>query len=119
MTTCETIPMLPDTHIDQLSEVTGEPLEVGPFHEGRVFVKVMHASGDDGNLSPLSVDIGISPSGYDDWDGHWHVLESMDVCSEGMHSCAIKNFGNWLRLQLSVDRDASEYAVQAWFVGKG
>ena len=111
--------MLPDTRVDQLSKATGEPLEVGPFREGRVFVKVMTASGDDGDLSPLSVDVGISPSGYDDWDGHWHVLKNMNVHSEGVHSCAIENFGNWLRLQLSVDQGASEYAVQAWFVGKG
>lgn len=118
MTICETLPMLPDTRVDSLTTPTSEPLEVGPFREGRVFVKVMEATGAD-DLSPLTVNIGISPTGYDDWESHWHILEQTEVWGEGMFSCPIENFGNWLRLQLSVSDDESEYAVQAWFVGKG
>lgn len=118
MTVCETLPLLPDTHVGPDTTALGEPLEVGPFRQGRVFLKVMEASQTDGTRPPLTVDVGISPTGYDDWDGHWHTLDRFEAHGEGMYSCPIENFGNWLRLQLSVEADAN-YSAQAWFVGEG
>lgn len=119
MTTCETLPMLPDTRVESGSTATSEPMEVGPFTQGRVFLKVMDAEGTGDLERPLAVDVGLSPTGYDDWQGHWDPVERIEIGSEGIHSCPVTNFGNWLRLRLSNDGEGARFLVQAWFVGKG
>jgi len=118
MVICETLPLLPDTEVDTTSAQLSEPVEVGPFLQGRVFLKMIDATLSED--ARLTVEVGLSPYGYDDWDEHWTVLESIDVASTGMTSVAISNFGNWLRLRLTVSGTSEDAAtVLAWFSGKG
>lgn len=118
MTTCETLPICPDVVLDADSDgFLTEPIEVGPFTQGVVFVHITETTG-----SPAaSVDIGISPSGYEDWE-HWAVLDSLTGLTDiDTYALQVSNFGNWLRLRLELD-DASngdDLTMLAWFVGDG
>ncbi len=110
MTTCETLPLCPDTTVEDNTECT-EPVEVGPFREGIVFVRVFEGGAVD-------VEVGVSPIGYEDWSTAWTVRETRhELAGPGMYEIPLQNFGNWLRLRFSNhDQPAS---VLAWFVGKG
>lgn len=112
MVVCETLPLCPDTDLDASSDVLTEPVEVGPFTQGIVFVSVI-----DGDAT-VRAEIGISPSGYEDWGDHWVAIESLEAAS-GMHARRCSNFGNWLRLRLTLADDEGEATALAWFVGKG
>lgn len=110
MTVCETLPLCPDTVVDDLPVLT-EPVEVGPFREGVVFVRVLTEGAVD-------VDVGVSPIGYEDWTGAWAVRETrLELTGPGMYEIPLENFGNWLRLRLIPAGDPA--TVLAWFVGKG
>ena len=110
MTICETLPLCPDTTVAADPVVT-EPMEVGPFYEGVVFVRVLDAS-------VVDVDVGVSPIGYDAWRGAWTVRQTRtDLAGPGMYEIPLENFGNWIRLRLTARGDAA--TVLAWFVGKG
>lgn len=119
MAMCETLPLTPDVVLDEetQSHVT-EPVEVGPYTQGVVFVKLLERKGE----ASLRVQIGISPSGYNDWDEQWVVLKELtDFEVARMHAAQIANFGNWLRLRLVLDDVSSndEVTVLGWFTGKG
>ena len=111
MTTCETLPLTPDLEISDEPVVT-EPMEVGPFREGVVFVKI-HEGKDD---PELTLEIGISPTGYDDWEAWWTPIRTEVITSGGVHAFQLQQFGNWLRLR--VRNDGEDATVLAWFVGK-
>jgi hypothetical protein len=115
MANCETITLCPDLEIAD-APLLSEPLEVGPFREGRLFVKLRNVD----ERASVSVDIGISPTGYEDWDRHWSVLETANGLGEAtMYSYPISNFGNWLRLRIrSSNGTETDCRIQAWFVGK-
>ena len=113
MTTCETLPLCPDTTVGA-DPVLTEPVEVGPFGEGIVFVRLVEPGAD----SAVNVEVGISPIGYEDWPGAWTALETRaGLGTAGMYAIRVSNFGNWLRLRLTNDGDPA--TVLAWFVGKG
>ena len=118
MTICETLPICPDTELTtNAGPVLTEPVEVGPYTEGVVFVR-LH---DVPESASIDVDVGISPSGYEDWDEHWVSLEThTDLTAAGVHAFQLSNFGNWLRLRFSVNsKDEKSATVLAWFTGKG
>ena len=106
--TSETLPLCPDTRVEPDEARLTEPVEVGPFGQGVVFVKVGELDG-----AAVKADLGISPSGYEDWDAHWTSFETACFEDAGMHAVRISNFGNWLRL-----RGDGEETVLAWFVGE-
>lgn len=113
MVVCETLPLCPDTVLEASSDVLTEPVEVGPFREGIVFLSVLETTG-----ATVRAEIGISPSGYEDWADHWVAIDTLEA-GAGMHARRLSNFGNWLRLRLSLaDADGTATAL-AWFVGKG
>lgn len=115
MTTCETLPLTPDVGIDPGESELSEPVEVGPFLEGTVFVHVETAAPDD----RIEVTVGLSPTGYEDWETHWVADEERDL-GPGMHLVRLSNFGNWLRLRFRQDESgAGPATARAWFVGKG
>jgi hypothetical protein len=118
MAICETLPICPDVVLDaDADEVLTEPIEVGPYTQGVVFVHVTEITGS----AVANVDVGISPSGYEDWE-HWAVLDSMTGLSGvDTYALQVSNFGNWLRLRLGLDDpdDADELTMLAWFVGDG
>lgn len=118
MTICETLPLCRDTVLDdEAGAITTEPIEIGPFTQGVVFVHVTETSG-----SPAAnVSLGISPSGYEDWE-HWATLDEMTGLDEvDTYARQVSNFGNWLRLRLELaDPDpADELTLLAWFAGDG
>jgi len=113
LVTCETLPPGPDLRVDGDGRVLTEPVEVGPFRTGIVFVHVS-PDGDEADVT-AGVDVGISPTGYDDWATHWVIRERIEVGS-GMHAVPLDWFGNWLRL--AVDAPDGAVTVRAWFVGK-
>lgn len=119
MVVCETLPLCRDTTLsDSKPTALTEPIEVGPYREGIVFVKATETTGG----AAASVGVGISPTGYEDWDEHWVVSETRAVESTGMHAIDVANFGNWLRLRFALDEaagDGDELTLLAWFVGKG
>ena len=133
MAVCETFPLLRDTTLDaDRPAALSEPIEVGPFRRGVVFVRVDAVEG----AAAATVDIGVSPTGYEDWDAHWTPVDRLtDLGSTGVHAARIENFGNWLRLRprlagadtgdataAGTDADATgddgEVTVLGWFVGK-
>lgn len=115
MANCETITLCPDTTVSS-DRVLSEPIEVGPFRDGQLFVKLREVDSDAG----VDVDVGISPTGYEDWTSNWVPLETMaGLEEERMYAVGLSNFGNWLRLRLRPTGDSDHAAVvQAWFVGK-
>jgi len=120
MTVCETLPLCRDTSLTEATPTSlTEPIEVGPYQEGIVFVKAADVTGD----AVASVKVAISPTGYEDWSEHWVVSETRSIDEVGMHSIELTNFGNWLRLQFdlttSSDNSDGEVTFIAWFVGKG
>jgi len=123
MVTCETLPLTPDVRVADERVVT-EPVEVGPFRTGIVFVHVSPAEEDAGSRNgngsgslTAGVDVGVSPTGYDDWETHWVVRDRVEV-GPGMHAVPLDWFGNWVRLALDVP-DGEAATIRAWFVGKG
>lgn len=129
MVVCETFPLLQDTTLDADNPAAlSEPIEVGPFRSGIVFVRVDAVEGS----ATATVDIGISPTGYEDWDAHWTPVERLtDLNTVGVNAARIENFGNWLRLRprladaddaTPTDADATDedgsVTVLGWFVGK-
>lgn len=128
-TICETLPLCPDTRLAAGGDaVLTEPVEVGPFSEGVVFLRVADSDpegdGDGGPRGAVEAEVGISPTGYEDWGAHWVAPESLVAAAPGMHARRVENFGNWLRLRLRLRErggtgGADEATVLAWFVGKG
>lgn len=116
----ETLPMCPDTVLDAENDVVlSEPVEVGPFRQGVVFVRLFDIEG-----SPtIDASVGISPSGYEDWDEQWTEIDAMTgLETEGVHALRLSNFGNWLRVRFErVDHASTDdrVTVLAWFVGDG
>lgn len=116
----ETLPMCPDTVIDAENDVVlSEPVEVGPFRQGIVFVRLLDPEG-----SPtVDASVGISPSGYEDWDEQWTEIDAMtELESDGVHALRLSNFGNWLRVRFEMAGAPSpedRVTVLAWFVGDG
>lgn len=119
MVVCETIPLCRDTTLTESTPTSlTEPIEVGPYRESVVFVKVTDVTGD----ATASVRVGISPTGYEDWHEHWVASETRSVEADGMHAIDVTNFGNWLRLQFELEESdvkSRELTLFAWFVGKG
>lgn len=115
MAKCETITLCPDLEVSS-EPVLSEPIEVGPFREGQLFVKLREVDATAG----VDVKIGISPTGYENWERQWVSYDSMTkVDEERMYSTELTNFGNWLRLKIDPRGESEETAiVQAWFVGK-
>lgn len=99
MNQCETHPLCEDQRIDGTGgPFLTEPVEVGPYVEGIVFVRIAAISG----TASVDVNVGISPIGYEEWDVHWTTTNSLGELEEaGMYSLPLTDFGNWLRLQLS------------------
>lgn len=112
--TCETLPLCPDTTVESGEPRLTEPLEVGPFDQGIVFLKVQ----DIGDATVVA-DVGISPTGYENWTEHWTPIETVSVGEPGMHAVRLSNFGNWLRLRLQLHDTEGAGTVLAWFVGEG
>jgi hypothetical protein len=119
MVVCETLPLCRAVTLTESDPASlTEPMEVGPFCEGVVFVKATDVTGD----AAASVRVGISPTGYEDWGEHWVVSETCSIDEAGMHAIDVANFGNWLRLRFELTdsaSDADELTLAAWFVGKG
>jgi hypothetical protein len=115
MTTCETITLCPDLEVES-EPVLSEPIEVGPFREGQLFVKLRDVDPNAG----VDISVGISPTGYENWERQWVDHDTVTgVDEERMYSVPLTNFGNWLRLKLTPRGESDETAVvQAWFVGK-
>lgn len=112
----ETLPLCPDTELDADTPLAlSESVEVGPFPQGVVFVSVPSLS-----AGFVTRQIGLSPTGYEDWDRQWTVVETFPTLeSTGMYARRIENLGNWLRVR-SVLGDGSPDAsatVLAWFLG--
>lgn len=115
MTACETLPLTPDIEVEPGQSELSEPVEVGPFLEGAVFVHVETETDED----HVEVAVGLSPTGYEDWTTHWVVDDERELES-GMHLLRLSNFGNWIRLRLRQDGSGAGTATaRAWFVGKG
>lgn len=116
MTICETYPLCPDETVDlDKDRLLTEPVEVGPFSEGIVFVQIQEIT----DKSSIEIDVGVSPTGYESWDHHWATLDSKTFESESMHKLRILNFGNWIRLQVRYHGNTDgDVKFQAWFVGK-
>jgi hypothetical protein len=112
--TCETLPLCPDTTVASDETRLTEPVEVGPFDQGIVFLKLQ-----DAEDATVVADVGISPTGYESWTEHWTPLETMSLSEPGMHAVRLTNFGNWLRLRLQLQDSEGTGAVLAWFVGEG
>ena len=109
----ETLPLCPDTELGDGPAYT-EPMEVGPFTQGIVFVKVLELS----EGASVDASLGISPTGYADWSEDWTVLDSLEGLDEtGVYALRVSNFGNWIRLRFTLDGD--DALVLAWFVGDG
>jgi hypothetical protein len=120
MTICETLPLCRDTTLnEETSSSLTEPIEVGPYREGIVFVKATAVT----ERAVVSARVGISPTGYENWSEHWTVSETRSIEEAGMHAVEVTNFGNWLRLRFeliaSSDDADDEITLVAWFVGKG
>jgi hypothetical protein len=126
MVTCETLPLAPDLVVDDERTLT-EPVEVGPFRTGIVFVHVSGAdahaddggngtAGGGGRDPTVAVEVGVSPTGYDDWETHWVRRERVEV-GTGMSALPLDWFGNWIRLSVRT-LEGGEATVRAWFVGK-
>ncbi|MCU4753153.1 hypothetical protein OB919_14400 [Halobacteria archaeon AArc-curdl1] len=118
MPICETLPMAPDTVINEDNPIAfTEPVEVGPFTQGIVFVQIIDYHGEP---DPV-FEVGVSPSGYDDWDLHWAPITSLtDVNSEGMYAIQLDNFGNWLQIRSELNAgNKGEICFLVWFVGTG
>jgi len=116
MVTCELIPLCPDTEVHSSVEpVVTEPVEIGPYLEGVVFIKIMNIS----DSATIKAEVGISPYGYEDWDEHWTTLDTLEIGDKGMHAFPIENFGGWIRLRLASDESTENIRLQAWFTGKG
>lgn len=118
MANCETLPLCPDTTLNHEHRTSlSEPVEVGPFTQGIVFIQIIDIEGDP----KPSFEVGISPSGYDNWDMHWTPLKTLDdIDTVGMYALPLENFGNWIRVRSRL-RSASngELTYLAWFVGTG
>ena len=118
MTINETLPMCPDTELTHEDPVAlSEPIEVGPFSQGVVFISVL-----DLKEGTVTTEVGISPTGYEDWATQWTTLSTYDdLTSIGMHAIPIQNFGNWLRLRFVLNTDVpnGKATVVAWFSGDG
>ena len=118
MTINETLPLCPDTELTTGDPVAySEPIEVGPFSQGVVFVSVTEL-----HECTVRTEVGISPSGYEDWDAHWTSLDlDTTLTRSGMHAIRIHNFGNWLRLRFELEDQTREAAatVLGWFSGDG
>ena len=113
MSVCETLPMTPDVTLTDTPTLS-EPIEVGPFTSGIVFVKVQ----DEPETTPsIKAEIGVSPSGYDAWEPWWTPIREIEAETPGMHAARIENFGNWLRLRMYSESEPTD--VIAWFVGQG
>lgn len=111
----ETIPLEPDTTLTEDDTSLSEPIEVGPYEQGIVFVSIVEVTDD----AAVDVDVAISPTGYEDWDTQWTTLESVTGLDEtGMHAIQLSNFGNWIRLRSRLAR-GEEATIAAWFVGEG
>lgn len=115
----ETLPMCPDLVLSTENDASlSEPVEVGPFQQGIVFVRLLDPEGEP----VVDAKVGISPSGYEDWDDHWTCLDSLSgLEEEGIHALQVSNFGNWLRLKFELNDTSPEdqVTVLAWFVGDG
>lgn len=115
----ETLPMCPDIVLGAENEVAlSEPVEVGPFDQGLVFVKLFDTEG----TPTVDADVGISPTGYDEWADDWTPLDTLSgLDEEGVHAVQISNFGNWLRIRFELVDPAPDDTVTllAWFVGEG
>jgi hypothetical protein len=118
MGVCETLPLCPDVVLDAETDTAlTEPVEVGPFRQGVVFVSVIDLSGSPS----ATARVGISPTGYEDWD-HWAVLDDLSsLDAVDTYALQLSNFGNWLRLRLELDDPDPDdrIALLAWFVGDG
>ena len=134
MAVCETFPLLRDTTLDaDRPTALSEPVEVGPFRRGVVFVRVDSVAAG----AAATVDVGISPTGYEDWDAHWTPVDRLtDLDATGVYAARIENFGNWLRLRPRLDGAGGDgddrttganadggggdpaVTVLGWFVGK-
>jgi len=111
----ETIPLEPDTTLTEDDASLSEPIEVGPYEQGIVFVSIIEATDD----AAVDVEVAISPTGYEDWDAQWTTVDSADGLDEtGMNAIRLSNFGNWIRLRSRLAR-GEEATIAAWFVGKG
>ena len=110
--TCETLPMCPETAIPSGASFLSEPIEVGPFRQGIVFVTLAAPTPE-----PVEVEVGISPTGYDDWKTHWSSVRTERLEGGGMQGIRLSNFGNWLRLRVR-NQNEQEASVMAWFVGE-
>jgi hypothetical protein len=114
---CETLPLTPDVGVEPGERELSEPVEVGPFREGSVFVHVETETEGEGDS--VQVAAALSPTGYQDWETHWVVDEERSL-GPGMHLLRLSNFGNWLRLRFRLEDSAAGAATaRAWFVGKG
>jgi len=116
----ETLPLCPDLVLDaENTEMFSEPVEVGPFEQGIVFVKLFDVEGDPS----IDAAVGISPSGYEEWDTRWTVIDSLDgLEEEGVYAVRLSNFGNWIRVKFTLGADVSpddSGTVLAWFAGDG
>jgi hypothetical protein len=101
--------------VDPGENELSEPVEVGPFQQGVVFVHVETETDED----RVKVALGLSPTGYEDWRTHW-VTDVDRSLGPGMHLLRLSNFGNWLRLRFQQENSGTEsVTVRAWFVGKG
>lgn len=140
MTVCETLPLCPDTVVDPDDLVLTEPVEIGPFRYGRVFIRVLgpkdaaptvnsdvtlHEKADvetsdlAGDPTAVNTDIGISPTGYEDWETQWTALDRVVYDGPGMYSYPVENAGNWLRLRFQGGSTGEPATVLAWYVGQG
>ena len=137
MTVCETLPLCPDTVVNADDYALTEPIEIGPFRSGRIFVRVLgsedaaptvnsdvvlHERADVetsdlvGDPVTINAHIGISPTGYEDWEAQWTTFDQLVLDSPGMYSHPIENAGNWLRLRFQADSTGEPTTLLAWYV---